>query len=273
MAVIAVARQFSALGDKVSSLAAEALGYKFVDKRMIEERLWDAGLTKNILDKYDEKKPGFIASMTKNRDLYFHYLKTAVLTEAAEGNIILIGRGAFAILGGIPGVFSVRFVSSMETRVRRTMEDYECGEKEAQQIVTKSDNDRSGFHNSFFNVDWEDPVHYHLILNTDLLSPESAAGIIESAVDKAVSADDVQKGEAVIKQRLLAQQIVNCILFEEGIQVHFLDAVIEGQVLLLHGVTSSVAGVERSLEIARRMAIGYEVKSSIAVVQDFKAYP
>ena len=227
MAVIAVARQISALGDKVSSLAAEALGYKFVDKRMIEERLWDAGLTKDILDKYDEKKPGFIASMTKNRDLYFHYLKTAVLTEAAEGNIIIIGRGAFAILGGIPGVFSVRFVSSMETRVKRTMEDFECGEKEAQQIVTKSDNDRSGFHNSFFNVDWEDPVHYHLVLNTDLLSPESSAGIIESAVEKAVSAEDVQKGDAVIKQRLLAQKIVNCILFEEGIQVHFLDAVVE----------------------------------------------
>lgn len=273
MAVIAVARQFSALGDKVSSLAAEALGYKFIDKRVIEERLWDAGLTKNILDKYDEKKPGFIASMTKNRDLYFHYLKTAVLTEAAEGNIILIGRGAFAILAGIPGVFSVKFVSSMETRIKRTMEDYECSEKDAQQIVVKSDNDRSGFHNSFFNVDWENPVHYHMVLNTDLLTPENSAKIIERAVEMSVSQDDVKKGDFLIKQRLLAQQIVNCILFEEGVQIHFLDAVIEGNVLFLHGVTTSVAGVERSVEIAKRMAPDYEVKSSIAVVQDFKAYP
>ena len=124
-------------------------------------------------------------------------------------------------------------------------------------------------------LSWNDSVMPSLAFKNRLKNAvrKSSAGIIESAVEKAVSAEDVQKGDAVIKQRLLAQKIVNCILFEEGIQVHFLDAVVEGQVLLLHGVTSSVAGVERSLEIARRMAPGYEVKSSIAVVQDFKAYP
>ena len=58
------------------------------------------------LKKYDERKPGFFASLVKDRDEYLDYLQTAVLDAASEGDCILIGRGSFAILEDLPNLVS-----------------------------------------------------------------------------------------------------------------------------------------------------------------------
>jgi len=93
MAVIAISRQVAALGDEVASAVAEKIGYKFINRQEIEKRIVELGFPAEKLKKYDERKPGFFASLVKDRDEYLHYLQTAVLEAADEGDCILIGRG------------------------------------------------------------------------------------------------------------------------------------------------------------------------------------
>ena len=68
MAVIAISRQVAALGDEIAAAAARKLGYKFIDRKQIEEKIVQLGFPKEKLSKYDEKKPGFFASLVKDRD-------------------------------------------------------------------------------------------------------------------------------------------------------------------------------------------------------------
>ena len=83
MAIITVARQVAALGDEISAAVAQKLGYKFVGRKEIEKKIVELGFPESKLIKYDERKPGFFASLAKDRDEYMDYLLTAIL-EAAE---------------------------------------------------------------------------------------------------------------------------------------------------------------------------------------------
>ena len=68
MAVITIARQVAALGDEVASLVAKKLGYKFVGRKEIERKIVELGFPESKLEKYDERKPGFFASLAKDCD-------------------------------------------------------------------------------------------------------------------------------------------------------------------------------------------------------------
>ncbi|MDR1748403.1 MAG: cytidylate kinase-like family protein, partial [Spirochaetaceae bacterium] len=98
MAVIAISRQVAALGDEIAASLAQKLNYRFIGRKIIEQKLVALGFPEEKLKKYDERKPGFFASLAKDRDEYLDYLQTALLESAVEGNCILIGRGAFFIL-------------------------------------------------------------------------------------------------------------------------------------------------------------------------------
>ena len=84
MAVIAISRQVAALGDEVASAVAEKIGYKFINRQEIEKRIVELGFPAEKLKKYDERKPGFFASLVKDRDEYLHYLQTYVMLRMQE---------------------------------------------------------------------------------------------------------------------------------------------------------------------------------------------
>ena len=139
MAVITISRQVAALGDEIASALAEKLGYVFIDRKEIEKRIVDLGFSEEKLKKYDERKPGFFASLAKDRDEYLDYVQTAILEVANQNNCILIGRGAFAILENVPNVIAVRFVANDDIRKERLMKEFSWDEKKALQRIQESD--------------------------------------------------------------------------------------------------------------------------------------
>ena len=119
MAIITMSRKIASLGDETSSHLANILGYKFIERKYLEQRLIDKGLAPEKLKKYDEKRPGFWASLSRDRDEYFDLLREVVYEIANEGNCVFIGRGGFAILRNIPGVYAVRLVAEDGVRNER----------------------------------------------------------------------------------------------------------------------------------------------------------
>ncbi len=273
MAIITISRQIASLGDEVAAELSRLLGYTFINRDMLEEDLVKHGITKDKLRKYDEKKPGFWASLARDRDEYFDYLREAVYERATGGNCIFIGRGGFAILKDVPGCFAVRMVASMPIRVSRLMNEFSWPEKKANAVVQESDSNRRGFHKAFFNIDHDDPASYNVIVNTDTATPAVAAKIIAEACGLMIDASQEAIGLQRIGELLLAQRIVNHIVFNLKIPVHFLEATATSTEITLHGVADSSAVIERVLETARSMAPEKKILSGISIVQDYKAYP
>jgi len=110
--------------------------------------------------------------------------KTAdtILHLAELGNVILIGRGAHVITGNLPYAFHVRLVGSLEKRVEYVQHSNQCSRKKALDFVQREDLGRRRYLKKYFNKDVDDPLLYHLIINTDLVSYKEAARIIGDAV-------------------------------------------------------------------------------------------
>ena len=142
MAIISISRQVAALGDEIATALAKKTGYSFIDRKQIEKRIVELGFPQDKLSKYDERKPGFFASLVKDRDEYLNYLQYAELEAASKGNCILIGRGAFAILENVPNLIALRFVSNDGVRLERLKKEFSWNDKQAQQRIDESANNR-----------------------------------------------------------------------------------------------------------------------------------
>ena len=273
MAIITISRQVAALGDEISSALAKELGYTFIDRKMIEKRIIELGFPAEKMKKYDERKPGFFASLAKDRDEYLDYLQTAVLEAALANNCILIGRGAFVILEDLPNRIAVRFIAKDPERISRLMREFNWDEKQAQARVDESDANRFGFHKSFFNLVNEDPALFHLVINTGLVDIITVVNVIASLVKSTVTPEKETASKIKIESLLKAQRLVNTLIFEYKLNINFLHAVIHDKTIVLQGVADSAALSEKAVSIASSLMTNYTVESAISVVQDFKAYP
>ncbi|MBE6344817.1 MAG: cytidylate kinase-like family protein [Spirochaetaceae bacterium] len=273
MAVIAISRQVAALGDEIATAVAKKMNYSFIGRQAIERKIVELGFPADKLKKYDERKPGFFASLAKDRDEYLDYLQTAVLEAASEGACVLIGRGSFIILEDLPNLVSVRFVAKDPIRKMRLMNEFSWDEKKAQQRITESDTNRLGFHKSFFNLDHEDPEHFHMVMNTGLLDVDAAAQIIVELCSHVISEEKEIAGKKKIDELLKAQHLVNALIFEHKLNISFLKAVIVENRVVLQGVADSSALAEKAVSISKTIMPNFIIESAISVVQDFKAYP
>jgi cytidylate kinase len=73
-------------------------------------------------------------------------------------------------------------IASMEKRIEYMQSLMGFTEKEALNYIKKEDENRKKYLNSYFDVDADDPLLYHMIVNTDLLTHKGAAYLIAEAV-------------------------------------------------------------------------------------------
>lgn len=271
MAIITISRKVASYGDETAEALAKLLGYTFVTRQMLEEKLREHGVPENMLKKYDEKKPTFWDTLSRERDVYVDLLRETILEEAQKDNRIFIGRGGFAILQDIIGCYYVRLVASDKVRLQRLMKEFNWSEKQARQRITESDQNRDGFHKCFFNVEIENPAIYNIVLTTDLISPDIAAEIIKTAFEKTIDQKLAAQTLKAVTAKLLGQRIINSIAFEHHLQIYFLDAEVLEQEIVLHGISESAQDTEKAIAIAAELAGNLPIRSEITFVSSYKS--
>lgn len=112
----------------------------------------------------------------------FHKTAETIMKLAYIGNVIIVGRGATVITAGLPNTFHVRLVAPFDNRVARIQEFHKFSKKEAIEFIKKEDEGRHHLFQKYFHKDIDDPLLYHMTLNTGMLSYEQSARIIFEAV-------------------------------------------------------------------------------------------
>jgi len=105
-----------------------------------------------------------------------------ILKLASLGNVILIGRGGNVITARLPNMFHVRLVAPLEERVAHSCKYYGMTKSEAHRFCRREDGGRERYLKKYFNADINDPLRYHLIINTGLVNYDDAAKFIGDAV-------------------------------------------------------------------------------------------
>lgn len=195
--VITITRQTGSGGNLVANKLSEYLqnrvpthcSWAVFDQNIVEKVLEDHDLPKEMARYMPEDKRSFINDMIEELfglhpsswDLVRQTAET-ILHLAQAGNVILVGRAANVVTSRMPNTFHVRLVGSFEERVKRVMTIGKMSQKEAEQYVKKEDEARVKYLKHYFNKDPNDPLLYHLTINTDRIPPEEAAVVIGEAV-------------------------------------------------------------------------------------------
>lgn len=212
MAVITFSRQRGSGGDEIATRVCEALDYRYFDKQLMIEAAASAGLCDAEVVDFSEDKykvQDFIARLLRagprpvkeirTREEHHGPIETLTareLNEAdcvalvrysidrayAQGNMVIVGRGGQAVLRDKPGCLHVRVIAPLEQRISRLRAEGMTGIADIKQAIADSDRASAEYLKRFFNIQWDDPVHYHLVLNTGLLSIDAAVEAIVAAV-------------------------------------------------------------------------------------------
>jgi cytidylate kinase len=111
-----------------------------------------------------------------------HQTAETMLKLAALGRVILIGRAGNVITSRLPDVFHVRLVAPLEKRIEHAHKYYHMTEAEAQKFCLTEDEGRARYLKKHFHADINDPLLYHMVINTGQLNYDAAARLIGEAV-------------------------------------------------------------------------------------------
>jgi hypothetical protein len=116
-----------------------------------------------------------------DEDMAAGFVASTIRALARRGSVVVVGRGGQALLRDDPKALHVRVVARSDDRVRRVMEAESLTRDQALKLIADRDRALTQYLRRFHDVDWADPLLYHLTLNTSLVSTELAAELITTA--------------------------------------------------------------------------------------------
>ncbi|TFG68701.1 MAG: cytidylate kinase-like family protein, partial [Anaerolineales bacterium] len=97
-------------------------------------------------------------------------------------NVVIVGRGGQAVLRDKPGVLHVRITAPQGARALRVKERDNIPFTQAIEMVHAKDQAAIDYLQRFFGINWENPLQYHLIINTGWWELEDATELIVNAL-------------------------------------------------------------------------------------------
>jgi cytidylate kinase len=168
-----------------------AASWKVFDRNLMEKVLEDHDLPARLSQFLPEDRVSFLEDIMADLLQTYPPSQTVVrqttetiLKLASVGNVILIGRGGNIITARLPNMFHVRLVAPLEERIEHSHESYGMTRTEARKFCLREDSGRERYLKKYFRADINDPILYHLIINTGLVGYDDAAKIIGDAVLK-----------------------------------------------------------------------------------------
>jgi cytidylate kinase len=273
LSIVTVSREMAALGDETAREIAAVMGYRLLDREALETKMFTLGVAVDDFKKYDERKPSFFSALSQDREDYLHFLQAAIFDEAEKGHCVLVGRGANAVLWGMPALLSVFMSARSEVRIERVKDYFNCDDKRAAQIIERSDRERAGFYRAFFDTDWRHKGNYHLSFNTGVFTPQRCAQIVDSLTDEIFTPEAEEANRAMLADMTLVHRIKHSIMYVHDLPIRFLDVTAVDGTVTMRGTANSRALVDTALSLAREEACSADVRDEMQVIREYRAVP
>lgn len=196
--IITISNRYGCGAIAVAQSAAQQLGFEFVDEQLpvvVAKRLKTSpqavetaehrarSVSERMLRALEFATPelGGLADQPTFAEECLREVKEAVRDYASHGNVVLIGRGANAILGRRPDVLRVFMYAPRDWRVRHIMEGHAVDERTAAAEVERVDRARGQYMQAYYGVKWIDHANYDLAIDTATFGQEDSARLIVNA--------------------------------------------------------------------------------------------
>jgi uncharacterized protein len=202
--VVCISHSTGAGGEEVGRLVAERLGFLYVDEEIVAWAAAKGGLDPaGVAD--EERRRSFVTRVFEligqgggevwsptvsalyrvdgelSSDDVRALIRETVAQTVERGDVVIVAHAASLAVGRGSGALRVLVTASADTRAARVGEVDGLDRARAGRVVKDSDASRRDYLRRFYDVGEELPIHYDLVVNTDVLSLEQAARLVAEA--------------------------------------------------------------------------------------------
>ena len=185
MPLVAMTREMGSLGQHVAADVAQRLGRDLVHHEIIGVLADKMRLRKSHVVRFLEGKSGIWERLTTDRTSLSIYTADETLRLIETGRVaVLHGWGAAHLLRPIAHVVRVRVCAPFELRVERMMQLLETDDRALVETEVRNSEEAHGaITRRHFGIDWREPEHYDLVLNTERMPVECCVAEVMALVE------------------------------------------------------------------------------------------
>ena len=198
--LITVTRQYASGGSDIARLVARALGWTLIDNEFVDQVARRAGLPRAEVAQLEERAPGLLERLARtlavaspemfittagapppldaDETTIVQMTERVIAEAAAEGRVVLVGRGAQAVLAQRPNALHVYVVASTAWRRKLAVERLGVDPANVDKVVDETDKERDHYVKAHYGRDRQDVTVYDLVLNAERLGFEGAAALV-----------------------------------------------------------------------------------------------
>jgi cytidylate kinase len=181
-------------------------GWTLIDNEFVDQVARLAGLSRDEVARREERAPGLLERLAQTlavaspemfvttgehpmpieteEDLVTKMTERVIAEAAAEGRVVLVGRGAQAVLATRPNALHVYVVASKPFRRKIAMERLGVDPAKVDRVIDETDQQRDQYVKTHYGRDRQDLTQYDLVLNAERLGFEGAADHIVAEVKR-----------------------------------------------------------------------------------------
>ena len=193
---IALSQVDGAGGELVGRDVAQRLGFGYLNEAIVAQVAKDQGVDtavvvgaerrKSFLTRVAEMAARGAVDMVPDPSLYaldqtdtlLSLIRDAVRDAAERGSVVLVAHAACYACADRPEVLRVCITAPLSARASRVASALGISEKEAARSLRRSDAGRASYLKRVYGVGGESPADYDIVINTERLAPDAAAGVI-----------------------------------------------------------------------------------------------
>src|SRR2546426_318723 len=204
--LVTITRQYASGGSEIARLVVGRLDWTLIDNEFIDQVARLAGLSTDEVARREERAPGLLERLARTLALAAPGMvittgETAVPVEteeetlvqmterviaeaAAEGRVVLIGRGAQAVLATRPNALHVYVIASKPFRRKVAIDRLSVDPAKVDKVIDETDHQRDEYVQEHYGRDRQDLTQYDLVLNAERIGFDGAADLIVAEVKR-----------------------------------------------------------------------------------------
>ncbi len=206
--IITVEREYGSGGAEFAHHLADRLGWRLIDQCLVDEIAQRAGVPAATVASCDERLDPWYYRVGKafwhgsvdrgpapvgTSDIFDSermagMVRSYLTDRVAEGNCVVVGRGAAPALVGVPGAFHVFVYASLPRKIKWFKQHFPEQAATAVEELSATDRRRANYVRRFYDQDWADRQLYQLMINSCMGHEAMVNATVEAAALTAVAA-------------------------------------------------------------------------------------
>jgi cytidylate kinase len=199
------------MGDELAERLSQELGYRYFDKLLMTEiavasELSEAEVIDYNEDNYkiknffeqlfnrktplgkitvkekDEMGRTVITTKTFDEENSLAFTQAVIKKLVGWDNVVIVGRGGQILLRNVPHTLHLRVIAPLEFRIENIMKKKGFSREDALKYISEKDRAAQEYLYRFYNVDWNDPELYHMVINMGMWNLDKIVKVIKETI-------------------------------------------------------------------------------------------